>query len=122
MTNKEKQWRKVVSLFKAEAKRRYQVGDIISVPNSSGNYRIHKGSSYRVYFDEAYEYIDSSIVVTVGDSKTSLIGVVYDGFRGSWTIPYDKYDNRINVRERCDWNMSEEILNEVNKYIDYDTN
>ena len=120
MTNKEKQWKKVVSVFKAEAKKRYQVGDIIPVGSSTGDYRITKRSSYRVYFDKNSDYETSTVTVTVSHGN-NLVGVVYNGFRGVWTIPWKNNDEMVWIDGSCEWDTPKELLVEFKKYLDYDT-
>ncbi len=124
MTNKEKLWRKIVRLYKSEAKRRYRIGDRIATPCHSGNgYRIHKGSVYRVHFEEGRDYEDSWLNVSVSDSKTGVVAEVFDGFSvsvrmkyyGKWDIPFS-LDSRINIKDR-DWDMPQEIFDEYQKFL-----
>lgn len=124
MTNKEKLWRKIVRMYKAEAKRRYRIGDRIATPYNSGNgYRIHKGSVYRVLFEEGRDYDISWLSVTVSDSKTGVVAEVYDGscvsvrmkYYGKWDIPFSQEAN-ITLKDRG-WDMPLEIFDEYQKFL-----
>jgi hypothetical protein len=115
MSNKEKQWKMVVALFKAEAKKRYLIGDVINTPYNSGvGYRIHKGSVYRVHFEEGGEYEMSWVCVSVSDSTTSVVAEVYDGLH--WNFPSYNTNEKLDKR---DWKMSDDITNAYKLFISF---
>lgn len=120
MTKKEKLWKKIVRTLKAEAKQRYEVGDRIYTPyNSGGGYRIHRGSVYRVHFDEAGDYDSSWFTVTVSDSKTSVVAVVLDAFGINHTNFNTYWDCPIAVENHRQVNlvMTKEIADDFKAFV-----
>jgi hypothetical protein len=126
MKNKEKDWNKIVKLYKAETKKRYRAGDLIPIYYSSAEfYRIKTRSTYRVYFDEARNFDSSWITVTVSDINTDIVARVFDGSFsefGGWVIPWKNDYEIFNHKERCDWNNSKEIVQLFKEFLlKYDT-
>lgn len=116
MTNKEKLWKKIVVAYKAEAKKRYEKGDRIYVPHTSGkNYRIDRDSSFKVHFEEGRDYEGSWLSVSVSDYKTTRVAEVYDGFGMSptWHYPLETETNH-----NRDWSMTSELDDLFQEFLD----